>query len=147
MPRRSTLALDRMPWRAIILGMTSLCAAMVLGGCRKDDIFRPSVDDHPLSSCVTGDGTAVTLYEDDGGGAAVGTWWRVAAMTPQLPLRQVIYSDDIPKLISLDCKDEGIVLKTSIGQTPFSNREINTLRESPKNLGAEYRRAHSVPSN
>ena len=102
-------------------------------------------DDRLLTRCITGDGTAVALYVNTGGGAAVGVSYSVTTeRKPELPERQVMYSDYPPEFTALSCTADGFELTTSVGPMRFSTAETEAMRIAPRNLGEEYRRRNEA---
>jgi hypothetical protein len=127
-----------------LLRVSVLCVGSVLVACGAPhgrNVYGNPEDERLLDRCTTGDGTVVTLYINEGGGAAVGVSYSVSTeRRPRLAERQVMYSDYRPELRAVSCSSDGFELTTSIGPMRFNDHETEALRIAPRNLGEEYRR-------
>lgn len=131
-----------MNYRWVERCVTLACIAIGLAGCGKQsdrNVYGNASDDRLLSSCTTGNRTIMTLYINEGGGAAVGTSFSVTAKhNPKFAERQIIYSE-IPAILSLKCTSDGFDVTTSLGPMYFTDRDIGGLRAKPKNLDEYYK--------
>lgn len=137
-----------MACRPKLLGISLACVAVLLAYCGSRhgrNSYGDPRDDRLLTRCTTGRGTGIALYVNEGGGAAVGVSYSVTAeQKPQLPERQILYSDYLPEFTALSCNTDGFVLTTSAGLTHVTGAEVNALRIAPRNLGEEYRRTNGT---
>lgn len=89
---------------------------------------------------MTGDGINIALYFNTGGGAAVGTSFSVTSeRNPNLPERQILYSDYRPSFTAIRCESQGFKLVTSSGTMTFNDGELGALRAKPRDLSEPVR--------
>ena len=120
----------RFTWAAIFITIVVAC-----GRPMGRNVFGDPKYDELLSKCQTDAGVTIALYINLGGGAAVGTSWSITSeQKPQVPERQILYSDYKPAFKAIRCSSDGFDLDTSTGTRHFSVNDIGPLRTKPQML-------------